>query len=100
MNDKDSIAIGLLLGAVFPVLGYLLTEFIFDLLTQAGLMEAVSESSMSRRTRTLTLIAICFNLIPFNYCRKVRWDETMRGIIFPTLIYIGFWLYQYSSQLF
>lgn len=100
MNDRDSIFLGFFLGAVFPIIGFVLVEFIFGLLTDAGLMDAVSTSTMSRRTRTLALIGICFNLIPFNFAKSRRLDNTMRGIIFPTLIYVGFWMYQYSSALF
>ncbi len=100
MIDKNSIFTGLVLGAIVPVLGYIVVEFIFGLLTQMGLMEYVSSSGSSRRMRTLALIGICCNLIPFNIARKYKWDNTMRGIVFPTLLYVGFWLYQYSSLLF
>lgn len=100
MIEKNSFFTGLVLGAIVPVLGYVVVEFIFGLLTQMGLMEYVSGSGSSRRMRTLALIGICCNLIPFNICRKYRWDNTMRGIVFPTLLYVGFWLYQYSAVLF
>ena len=98
--DKDSIFTGLVIGAIIPVLGYIVVEFLFNLLSQFGLMDYVSGSGTSRRTRTLALIGICCNLIPFNYARKQKWDNTMRGIVFPTLIYVAFWLYQYSGVLF
>lgn len=100
MIEKNSLITGLLLGAIMPVVGYIVVEFIFGLLTQAGLMEYVSSGGMSKRMRTLALLGICCNLIPFNIARKRRWDNTMRGIVFPTLIYVGFWLYQYSALLF
>ncbi|MEE9438924.1 MAG: hypothetical protein V3V14_07995 [Saprospiraceae bacterium] len=100
MVDKNSVFTGLIIGAIVPVLGYMLVEFIFSLLTQAGLMEYVSGTGTSRRMRTIALLGICCNLIPFNICRKYKWDDTMRGIVFPTLIYVGFWLYQFSNLLF
>ena len=40
--DKDNFFTGLIVGAITPLLGFLLVELIFDLLTQAGLMEFVS----------------------------------------------------------
>ena len=100
MLDKNSIFTGLVLGAIVPVLGYIVVEFIFGLLTQMGLMEYVSSSGATRRVRTLALIGICCNLIPFNISRRNKWDDTMRGIVFPTLLYVGFWLYQYGALLF
>lgn len=100
MDNKNSIFIGLFLGAIFPVIGYVVIEFLFNLMTDAGWMAETSASTLTRRIRTLALIGICFNLIPFNYAKHKRWDDTMRGIIFPTLIYIGFWLFKFGPQLF
>lgn len=100
MIDKNSVFTGLVLGAIVPVLGYIVVEFIFGLLTQMGIMEYVTGSGSSRRMRTLALLGICANLIPLNICRKYKWDDTMRGIVFPTLLYVGFWVYQYGGSLF
>lgn len=98
--DKNSVFTGLVIGALIPVVGYMVTEFIFLMLTKAGLMEYVTGGGLSRRMRTLCLIGICFNLIPFNICRKKRWDNTMRGIVFPTLIYVGAWIWVFGRALF
>jgi hypothetical protein len=100
MLDRNSIVTGLVVGCIVPVLGFLAVEFIFDTLTHFGLMEEVSASSSGRRFRTMALIGICFNLIPFNYCKNQKWDQTMRGIIFPTLIYVAAWIYRFYSELF
>jgi hypothetical protein len=100
MIDRNSILTGLVLGAIVPVFGFLIVEFIFNTLTQFGLMEVVSSSSSGRRFRTLLLIAICCNLIPFNIAKNRRWDDTLRGIIFPTLIYVGAWIYRFYGELF
>lgn len=100
MIDKDSVFTGLILGAIFPVLGYIAIEFIFGLLTQMELMEYVSGGGISQRTRTLALLGICCNLIPFNVSRRNKWDNTMRGIVFPTLIYVGFWVWKFAGILF
>lgn len=100
MIDKDSVFTGLIVGAIVPVLGYIAVEFIFSLLTEAGLMEYVSGGGVSRRMRTLALLGICCNLIPFNICRNRKWDNTMRGIVFPTLLYVGFWIWQYAGIFF
>ena len=100
MLEKNSVFTGLVIGAVVPVLGFFAIEFIFDLLMKMELMEYVSGSGTSRRLRTKALIAICFNLIPLNIGRKNRWDDTMRGIVFPTLLYVGFWIYKFGAHLF
>ena len=74
MMDKNSIVTGLVLGGIVPVLGFIVVQFI--------------------------LIGICFNLIPFNISKNNRWDQTMRGIVFPTLVYVGAWLFRFYSELF
>ncbi|MBK9737750.1 MAG: hypothetical protein IPO92_23560 [Saprospiraceae bacterium] len=100
MIEKNSIVFGLLLGAVVPVFGFIIVEFIFNTLTNFGLMAAVSESSSGRRYRTLLLIAICCSLVPFNMAKNRKWDNTMRGIVFPTLVYVAGWLYKFYGELF
>ena len=100
MMDKNSIVTGLVLGCIVPVLGFIVVQFIFYTLTQFGLMAEVTASSEGRRLRTLALIGICFNLIPFNISKNNRWDQTMRGIVFPTLVYVGAWLFRFYSELF
>ena len=100
MDNRNSLIIGLALGAIVPVVGYIVVDFIFNSLVNMGLMEEVKIMAYSSRERIITLLALCCNLIPFNISRKRRWDHTMRGIIFPTLIYVGFWLYRYHAVLF
>jgi hypothetical protein len=100
MIDKNSLFTGIVIGAIVPVLGYIVVETIFDLLGQLGLMQISSGGPNSHRIRTLALLGICSNLIPFNISRKYRLDDTMRGIVFPTLVYVGAWVYKYYSVLF
>jgi len=91
---------GLAIGAITPVLGYLLVEFIFDMLTQAGYMDFVSSSGSSRRQRTLAILGICATLIPMHICKRNRWNDSMRGMVFPIMIYIGAWIYHFKDSLF
>lgn len=100
MLERNSIVTGLVVGCITPVLGFMLVEFIFNTLTQFGLMEEVTSSTSGRRFRTLALIGICCSLIPFNIAKNHKWDQTMRGIIFPTLVYVGAWVYRFYSELF
>ena len=100
MDNKDIIVVGLALGAIFPIAGFVIVETIFGLLTDMGLMEEAGTGIYSQRSRTMGLLAICFNLLPFNWAKNRKYDNIMRGIVFPTLLYVGYWLYLYSSILF
>lgn len=100
MLEKDAVFTGLIVGAIVPVVGYLAVEQIFSLLSYMDLMEYVSGGGVSRRMRTLTLLGICCNLIPLNIFRKRKWDNSMRGIVFPTLLYVGGWIWKFGTILF
>jgi hypothetical protein len=98
--EKDSLLTGLVLGAILPVIGYFLLESVFEWMNAAGYLgEAVGESFM-RRVRTIGIIAICCNILAFEWARKNRYDDTLRGIVFPTVIYVGAWVYKYYTILF
>ncbi len=98
--EKNSLIMGFVIGAIVPVLGFYLIEILFNLATDMGWMAEVSMSTGARRFRTMALLAICTNLIPFNITKSKKMDETMRGIAFPTLIYVGAWIYTFYDQLF
>jgi hypothetical protein len=98
--EKDSLFTGIVVGILLPVIAYFLLESVFDYLNQIGYLgEAVGEGFM-RRVRTIGIIAICANIIPFEIARKNRYDDTLRGLVFPTLIYVGAWIYKYYYILF
>ncbi|HMP32117.1 MAG TPA: hypothetical protein PKD85_21100, partial [Saprospiraceae bacterium] len=96
----DSKLLGFVLGAILPLLGFILVDTLFEFLSQQGLMAQTSGAGVSRRMRTVALLAICSNLIPFQWAKRNRYDDTMRGIIFPTLIYVGYWVYFFYDHLF
>lgn len=97
--EKNSLLTGLVLGCITPVLGFVIVEFLFEQMTAYGIMEEVSASTASKRFRTLALIAICTVLIPFNIAVREKWDQTVRGMVFPTLIYAGAWMYKFYMEL-
>jgi len=37
--------------------------------------------------------------LPLQYFYKKYWDNAMRGIVFPTLIFVGLWMYLYGFEL-
>ncbi|MBK8054172.1 MAG: hypothetical protein IPK35_13105 [Saprospiraceae bacterium] len=97
--EKNSLLMGLVLGCITPVLGFVVVEFLFEQMTVWGIMDEVTSSSASKRFRTTALIAICTVLIPFNVAVSKKWDQTVRGMVFPTLIYAGAWMYKFYMEL-
>lgn len=100
MDGKyDKVIIGILVGILVPIIGQLLVSGVFEMLTENDLMDAAG-SGASRRERTIYLLAICCNIIPFNYFKNTRMDNAIRGVVFPTVIYIGLWIFRYYEILF
>lgn len=86
--NKDSFLFGFINGVAFPVIGYSLLKGILYLLSVL-----VDPTYNDWRIRTVTLIAICFNFIPFQIHKSKKNDESMRGIVIPTIVYGVAWVY-------
>lgn len=98
MLREDSLVIGFAVGAVVPVLAYLLIDGGFDLLAGAGLTNRFGEP-YAFRERTLGLIAICVNLLPFRAFVSLRNDASTRGVFLATGIYAAAWVIVYGLEL-
>lgn len=99
MFNKNNVFTGLLLGAITPVMGYFLIDAIFNLLDQLQIMDP-DGFSFTWRERTTSLLAICLNLIPFQLYKSKKYDQAMRGLVFPTLLFVGYWVYHFKDVLF
>jgi len=96
--QKDKIVLGLILGFLLPVVGYALLLEIYDQLSSSGI---ISDEGFSRtfRERTIALLAICFNLIPFTYFNRRRMLNGMRGLVFPTVLFVIIWLFYFRESI-
>ena len=98
MMDRDSFLLGLAVGIAFPVILYGILLSLYDTLEKMLLASDVGMSP-DFRFRTLSLLAICGILIPFNIYRRWGRDNTMRGMILPTLGYVFYWFWTYGRHL-
>ncbi|MEM8906796.1 MAG: hypothetical protein AAGD05_03025 [Bacteroidota bacterium] len=99
MLNKDAIGIGALLGLILPFVGYALLLELYDQLEAAQIISDIGLSDTFRK-RTIALLAICMNLIPFSLFNRKRFYNSMRGVIFPTVAYVMAWLWYFSSSIF
>lgn len=95
---QDKIIIGLILGFLIPVVGYAILLEIYDLMSNGGI---ISDQGFSQtfRERTIALLAICFNLIPFTFFNKKRMQNGMRGLVFPTVLFVIVWLFYFKDSI-
>lgn len=100
MHKFNNVIVGILIGICVPVVGYALILIVFEQLTAAGLMDDITMGSSRKRMRTLSLLGICCNIIPFEIFRRKYYDNTLRGMVFPTLGYMLYWVYFFYADLF
>ena len=99
MLDKDSLILGVFLGLAVPFVGYALILTLFEQLAATEWLSAETRT-ISFRARTIAVLAICLNIVPFKYYQKQWYQATMRGVMMATLIYVSLWLYQFSGDIF
>lgn len=99
IQHQDRLWIGLLIGAMVPFIGLGLLLTFYEWLENAGLASPIGLSNQFR-LRTLSILALALNLIPFTIYNRRFYIHTMRGIIFPTLIYVGIWVWYFHGELF
>ena len=98
MLKKDSILVGIGVGLVVPFVGYALLLELYDQLAAGGVISDIGLSE-SFRKRTIALLALCLNLIPFILYNRRWYHNTMRGIVFPTVLYATLWFIYFGSKL-
>lgn len=99
INHPDRVFIGVLIGLIVPFIGLGLLLTIYEWLENAGLATPIGLSNQFR-LRTLSILALALNLIPLTIYNKKYYIHTMRGMIFPTLAYVVFWVIYFGKELF
>lgn len=97
--NRNAIWVGVVLGLAIPFVGYALLLTIFEQVEAWGWLNPDGFSPLFRQ-RTLSIIAICLNLIPFNWYSKRKYTESMRGVVFPTTAYVIGWIIYFGKYLF
>jgi len=95
---QDKVIIGLVIGFILPTVGYAILLELYDLMSGGGI---ISDEGLSQtfRERTIALLAICFNLIPFTFFNKKRMHNGMRGLVFPTVLFVMVWLFYFKDSI-
>ena len=94
MFKKDSFLVALLAGFCVPVIGYAIIMIVFEQLNNID-----STSLTAIRPNTHALLAIAFNIILIQIAKKRQWNDSIRGIVFATIILAGIWFWKYSFLL-
>lgn len=92
MWNRNNLPIGLAIGILLPLLSFIIFYFTLGQLESTGM-------ATNFRERTLAIIAMCMNIIPFNIYQKRRFTQSMRGLSIATIIYAIIWLIYYGNQI-
>lgn len=98
MLHRNNLWIGLALGILIPFVGYAVLLVLLEELQAAGWLGG--NGGPVFRTRTVLLMAICLNLIPFSIYQRRRMAKAMRGILSATLLYSLIWVIYFGTTLF
>ena len=93
--QRNTILFGIVVAVITPVVAY----FVLTLLNQ-GLealdLQTRSGGAFSLSRRLILLMSVCANVLPFEYFRKYRFDNALRGVVVPTLVYLFAWAFTYD----
>lgn len=88
--NRNSPILGFLIGAVFPLIGFVIVYFIFRNGSQS-IENFVSNYWTSNKTfAKLLTLSILANLAPFVYFNAKRLDYLSKGVFIATMIYVVF----------
>lgn len=96
LEPKKNLWIGLALGLVLPFVGYGILLYLNEQILASGNFGAGGDEPIFD-IRTLSLMAICFNLIPFTYYQRNRLAKGMRGVLGATLVFAFIWVFYYKD---
>lgn len=95
MFRRNSLGWGLLLGFTFPLAGLCLLWLVNLIWASVDPMGM----NLPVRERTILLLIICLNLIPFRGFNHYRKLESLRGVVLMTVIMAIAWVVKYGSDL-
>ncbi len=96
---KNSVITGLLIGLALPVVFYALLLTILEAIdANAGFTQVQLATAL--KPRTLALVAICFDILTMRYYRKLKAEESMRGVFIAVGISALLWILRYASEIF
>ena len=96
--QKDSILSGILLGTIVPIILYAIILTLKDGLVSMGILPELW-GEMPSSTRTFTIVALCGNLLVIHYFNRNQFYNSMRGLVFPTLVCVALWLWFFGLDL-
>lgn len=97
LQKFDKVWVGILAGFALPFFWYFTLISLFDNMETMGWLEP-GRVAMDFRQRTSALVGLCLNMLPLQVFNAQNMGNAMRGMVFPTVILVGVWLYFFGSS--
>jgi amino acid permease len=94
----DKLWVGILLGLCIPFTLYGILLMVYEQFDAARIF-GNPDLSGSYRQRTIAIIALLGNAVAMQWLNKKNATEAMRGIIFPSIVYIAIWLWMFGKEI-
>ncbi len=97
--QRNHVLVGLGIGLAIPIVAYALILTLFEGIdNMAGFTNV--ELAKAIKPRTIALMAICVNILVMQYYRRLRAEESMRGIFVAVGICAIAWVAKYGAEIF
>ncbi len=97
---SKSIWYGIIGGIFATVVGSALVKMAFEFLAQSGLIQWNNGVFSIQQERTIFVLGIMFNFIPFQYFKVKRAEKAMNGVVIVTIVATIIWIIYYYKSLF
>ena len=94
MIKKDSFITGFLAGLCLPIVAYAIIMIVFEQLDYF-----IPSSMIGIRPNTHALLAIASNIILIQIAKRRHWNNSIKGVVFVTLVLAGIWFYKYNYMI-
>ncbi len=95
---NNTILIGVFAGLLVPFVGYAVLLMLSERL-DVWLPQFTEDGESVINTRTVYLLAVCCNLLPFHFFDRNRLPRSMRGVMLATLLLGLAWLVYFGKHI-
>jgi hypothetical protein len=96
--QRNHVLVGLVIGLMIPIVGYALLLSLLEIIdANAGFSQVQLASAI--KPKTLALLSICIDILIMQYYRKMRAEESMRGVFIAVGVLAVTWIAKFWEQL-
>lgn len=93
--NKNTLGFGVILALVVPIIGFIIWMLINLILASTDVTDKNGDV-FQFSYKTMVLVAVCCNLIPFHLSKNKRWDNMLRGVGLVTISLMFGWAFYFG----